>query len=123
MAISPITVEPKQKGGRGGLIGKIIGGALGVIAAPWTGGASIGAGMAAGSAIGGAADPARTVGGKPVGTLDSQIDHNPEVGALALNDGLKALDFLPPGPDTDEKRTRMTTALSVVKRRFPDAIG
>lgn len=106
MALSEIQLKQKQKGGKGGLFGKILGGIVGAIGgalAPVTGGASAIGGAAAGSAlgstagslVGSAVDPAKVTGGRGVSQLQSAAKVDPQVQLAQLTDSLKAAQGLP----------------------------
>jgi len=132
MALSPIQLKPKRKGGKGGLIGKIAGGIIGAIGgalAPATGGTSALAGAAAGSALGGtagglvgeAADPLRETGGKGVGTLSRVSKVNPEVMVAQIADGQRELARLPDVSAT-EKQT-LIDQMEEAKRKQMAMLG
>jgi hypothetical protein len=119
MALSPIQLKPKQSGGKGGLWGTVIGGGLGAIAAPFTGGSSIGAGMALGGAVGGAVDPAKQSGGRGVSTLDTAAKMSPGVQKRQLLDIMEEVKM---SPELDEQKKRdveamFNPAIDVLSRR------
>jgi hypothetical protein len=127
MSSIPINVNPKVKGGKGGLWGKIAGGFLGLgsaIAAPFTAGTSLAAlpavgGMLAAASpfIGNAVDPAKVTGGKGVESLDTDAgppspnsplqtvaNLDPEVQKAQLVDADKAIWELPGIPVEERRR-------------------
>jgi len=117
MRLNPVQVPVRQKGGKGGLIGKIIGGVAGAVAAPFTGGSTLmampalmGAGSAVGGAVGGLADPAKAKGGEGVGL--SALSGDPGFQAAALKETememLKRPEFQ--GPQGEEFLQNVRTA-------------
>lgn len=97
MALSQIALNPKPKG-KGGLIGKIVGGVVGAgaaAAAPFTGGATLplvatgfGVGSTVGGLVGEKADPQKsTKGGVPL----QAVAKDPEVQLVALDEGQKLI--------------------------------
>lgn len=97
MALLEIQQKPRSRGGKGGLLGTIIGGvagAVGAAAAPFTGGASIPAAASAGSLLGGsvgsAIDPQKTSNPQSVGLL-STARRDPEVQLATLMDTQKEI--------------------------------
>ena len=96
----PVNVEPKTSGGKGGLWGKIAGGALalaGAVAAPFTGGATAallpaaGALMGmAGPLIGNAIDPLKQTSGRSNTPLESYMKNDPEAQTAVLQEAMKS---------------------------------
>lgn len=97
MALSSIALNSKKKG-KGGLIGKIVGGVVGAgaaAAAPFTGGATLplvatgfGIGSTVGGLVGESADPQKTT----KGALPLQsVAKDPEVQLVALDEGQKLI--------------------------------
>lgn len=105
MAISPVIIPPEPpKGGRGGLLGKIIGGVAGAVAAPFTGGTSLAIGPAVGGAIGEAADPGKAgfeIAGPNV--LQTAVKYDPNLQLGLMTNSQEALKTHP-GFDSDQAR-------------------
>ena len=101
--LSPVQLKPKQSGGKGGLWGKIAGGALGLgaaVAAPFTAGTSLaaipaamGAAGVAAPIIGNAIDPAKQSGGRGVQTLETAAKQSPMVQKRQLLDLQKDIEM------------------------------
>lgn len=91
MPINPIQpLPPKQSGG---LLGKVlggIGGLVGTVAAPFTGGASLALGPALG-AVGSVADPGKTTGGQQGPSPLQSMADRPGQQIARLNDAENAL--------------------------------
>jgi len=93
--INPINVQPQVSSGHKGLWGKIAGGAAAVIAAPFTGGASLKLApelMAAGGLVGGLMDKTKQTGGGGPTPIQTASQFDPGVGIQQLNDARQALD-------------------------------
>lgn len=99
MAITPVNVLPKKKGGFLGSLGRALGGAAGAVGGAMVGGpvgalkgASTGASI--GGAVGGMAQGGQSSGGTSV-PLQSVAKRDPNVQLAQLDEARKAADFLP----------------------------
>jgi len=118
--LNPVQLEPKEKGGSGGLWGKIIGAGMGLgaaVAAPFTAGTSMAALPAAMAAAGVAApiigskiDPKKIVGGKSVGTLQSAAKEDPQV---QIRQTMNLMEDIRKSPDLDDRKKQDVFAMGV----------
>lgn len=108
MALTEIQTKPKSSGG-GGILGSVLGGLTGLIAAPFTGGASIpaamgamGAGASLGGLVGNMISPAESKEGNKVQTSRTAMQAMPDVQAAELADASTLVDTVP-GMSPDDK--------------------
>lgn len=97
MALSEVVQRQRTTGGKGGLFGKLAGLGAAVVAAPFTGGASLQAAgplMSLGGAVGGVADPQKVKGGQR-NKLDTFGKGDRDVRLAKLTEARKAAMQLP----------------------------
>lgn len=96
---STVNLTPKQSGGKGGLIGKIVGtvggGLLGALGGPAGAAAVASLGGTAGGMIGSAADPAKSENRQAIAPLERKAMVDPEVQAAQLEEASTMIDATP----------------------------
>lgn len=123
MALAPVQLKEKRKGGKGGLFGTIAGvvggGLLGAFGGPAGAAAGASLGGKIGGTVGGLVDPGRIEGGRGV-PLAQEASRNSEVQLAQLLDAQKELmnttKFTE--PEKQEALASLNPAVEVLRRKL-----
>ena len=128
MPLSDVYVQPDVKKNKWGLFGKIIGGVLGAVAAPFTAGGSLAAipagfalGSTAGEMAGGLAGKSGVTEGKKVDLLSRYATKDPDVKMGILDDAAKKVrsDFSIP----EDQRRSFIGSTELAKQKIKESLG